>query len=260
MNKIFFISVFLCGLGANAQPQTETNKRFEYAVFTNGGDSLNYRILWPNNYDARKVYPLVLFLHGAGERGSDNKAQLTHGAGMFADSIVQYPAIVVFPQCPKDDYWPVANIEQTDSGRTFSFPQMPKMNKSLELVSLLLDWLIKEHAVDTTRIYIGGLSMGAMGTYELVSKRPELFAAAIAICGGGNEDAASSYAKHTAFWIFHGTADDVVPATHSIAMEKALKEAGGNPKITLYKNVNHNSWDSAFAEPTLLSWLFSNSK
>jgi predicted peptidase len=260
MNRAIVSAAMLCTFSAAAQPTDPFTTHYEYATFIQSGDTLLYRVMWPENYDPGKTYPLVVFLHGRGESGTNNESQLTHGANLFIQSRKAFPAIVVFPQCPSDDYWPVAEIEQLEDGRKFSFPLREIPNPSLGMVSQLIDQLVLKKPVDPSRIYVAGLSMGAMGTYELVSRKPDTFAAAIAICGGGNEAAAKTYAKNTPFWIFHGLADDVVPPAHSIAMEKALRNAGGDPKLTLYENVNHNSWDRAFAEPDLLKWLFSNSK
>lgn len=260
MNKHSLIAALLVGTSAAAQPTERILNQYESSHFYESGDTLPYRILQPKVEGAFAKYPLVLFLHGAGERGKDNTAQLSHGGALFADGIGSYPAIVVFPQCGPDDYWPLVDVAMTDQVRTFAFPQKEAMNPGLRMVSLLLDDLMRRSDVDTSRVYIAGLSMGAMGTYELVSRRPDTFAAAIAICGGGNAEAAAKYARRTPFWIFHGKEDEVVPASHSIAMEKAIKNAGGHPKLTLYEGVNHNSWDNAFAEPDLLNWLFSQSK
>lgn len=260
MNKAIFPAALLCGFTAMAQNAPEYDRYFEYAVFHESDDSLNYRIMLPDHYDTTQSYPLVLFLHGRGESGSDNEGQLTHGAALFVNNRSTYPAIVVFPQCALADYWAVRTVEQIENRKKYTFPQREEPNPGLGMVDALIDQLIARYPVDTSRIYLAGLSMGGMATFELVSRRPHTFAAAIAICGGGNEEAAASYAKHTPFWIFHGTADDVIPPSHSIAMEKAIRRAGGDPKLTLYDGVNHNSWDNAFAEPDLLKWLFSHSK
>lgn len=255
MNSLIFSGAMICSIAGFSQ-----NAAYEYAAFVQGQDSLHYRILYPKDFKESMQYPLVLFLHGAGERGNDNESQLVHGGSLFADSIESYPAIVIFPQCRPDDFWPVADIEQTGSGRIFNFPLRENPNPGLGMVSALLDSMLLAPYVDKSRIYIGGLSMGAMGTYELVSRKPDIFAAAVAICGGGNEDAATRYAENTPFWIFHGAKDDVVPVSQSEKMAAAITKAGGTPKRTIYPDANHNSWDSAFAEPGLLDWLFSQHK
>jgi predicted peptidase len=130
------------------------------------------------------------------------------------------------------------------------------MKSLLGLIAQMLD----KPYVDKHRVYVGGLSMGGMGTFELLRRKPDIFAAAFPICGGDNSLNAKIYAKKVPIWIFHGAKDDVVLADHSITMVNAIKSAGGNPRFTLYPNDNHNCWDDAFAEPYLMPWLFSNTK
>ncbi len=225
------------------------------------GDTLPYRILFPENYDTAKSYPVIFFLHGRGESGSDNEKQLTHGATLFLrDSIrKRFPAIVVFPQCSDKSYWSNVNMVSTGSStgkRSFYFipdgdPSMP-----MRMLTQLVPNIITRYKTDTGRIYVAGLSMGAMGTYELVRRLPNTFAAAIAICGGAHPSTAKQI-KNTAWWIFHGLKDDVVPPEYSRIMADALISAGAKAKATFYPTANHNSWDSAFAEPALMQWLFS---
>lgn len=224
------------------------------------GDTLNYRILYPKNYDRTKKYPLVLFLHGAGERGYDNEAQLTHGAKLFLDTQNrdQYPAIVVFPQCkPAPDYWAHMILNEKNGVRYREFPIEADPNPSLKRVMELLAKLQNEEAIDQNRLYLMGLSMGGMGTFELLSRMPHTFAAAVAICGGGNPSQVEKYAKTTSLWIFHGGKDDVVLPMYSQQMYEALRAAGANVQFTLFPDANHNSWDSTFQEKGLLGWVFS---
>lgn len=241
----------------------QVNEKFQAKTFSSGSIKLPYRILYPKSFDTAQKYPLVLFLHGSGERGSDNQKQLVHGAKLFAaDSVMEsYPAIVVFPQCPADSYW--ANIveqKQPDGSRTFDFPARSKPTPAMSAVMQLIDSLVRLSYVDRNRIYVGGLSMGGMGTFELLARRPKVFAAAFPICGGGNPKSAKRYARLVNIWVFHGTADNVVPLYHSQRMVDAIKQAKGDVRLTVYPGVGHNSWDNAFAEPELLPWLFSNRK
>ena len=254
-NSVLFASAVICGMSGFSQQAA-----YAYQQFYESGDTLHYRMLVPPDFDPSKKYPLLVFLHGAGERGNDNEAQLIHGSALFADSIREYPAVVVFPQCSADDFWPVVEVEQTETGRVFSFPERAEMNPGLRLVNHLVDSLIALPEIDKSRVYIAGLSMGAMGTYELVAKKPDTFAAAVAICGGGNENSAAKYARTTPFWILHGEEDEVVSVKHSRKMHRAISDEGGNPKLTIYPGINHNSWDPAFAEPQLLQWIFSHNK
>jgi predicted peptidase len=231
--------------------------------YTEGTDSLPYRILLPKDYDAKKKYPLVLFLHGSGERGSDNEAQLVHGSRLFLrDSIrEQYPAIVVFPQCAANSYWSNVSIV-TDSiqrKRVFQFQPAGEPTKAMELLLGLVDYLQKEYPLDKSRLYLGGLSMGGMGTFELVRRKPRLFAAAFPICGGADPETAKQMTRPN-WWIFHGAKDDVVNPIHSRLMAASLQSAGASAKLTIYPEANHNSWDAAFAEPLFMKWIFSNRK
>lgn len=234
---------------------------FKKQVYQNeNGSTLPYRILYPENYDKNQTYPLLLFLHGAGERGDDNEAQLVHGAKLFVDAEnrKKYPAIVVFPQCPKADYW--ARVDRSEDRKVWHYPFYDEPTQALGNVIQLLEKLFKEEAIDENRVYISGLSMGGMGTFELLANRPDLFAAAAPICGGGNLTLAERYAHNTDFWIFHGDADVVVPVELSRNMNNRLQNLGANVKYSEYEGVNHNSWDNAFAEPDYLKWLFSKHK
>lgn len=258
------LALLLCCFGLASFAQQD-NSAYQKKWFIKGADTLPYRILYPLNYDAKKQYPLVLFLHGAGERGSNNEAQLIHGSKLFADSATRgrYPAIVIFPQCPYTDFW--ARIKLVKPAKDSTPNQIEYLTdaapgRSMAMVNLLLDSFATEKAVDNKRIYIGGLSMGGMGTFEILWRRPNFFAAAFPICGGGNVDKATTYADKFPVWIFHGGKDPVVDPNDSRKMYAALKAAGANAKYTEYPNVKHDSWTNAFAEPELLAWLFSQKK
>lgn len=257
MNRLVIISVMLTLAGTGS---AQLISRFEARTFRNGDFTLPYRILYPKNFDSAKRYPLVLFLHGAGERGNDNAKQLTHGATLFAaDSTMEhFPAIVVFPQCPTDSYW--ANVDvvtNPDGSRSFTFPSKGKPTPPMAAVLALMDSLVNSENVDKVKVYVGGLSMGGMGTFELLARRPKMFAAAFPICGGGSPKNVNRYAKRVKLWVFHGEADNVVPLNHSQEMVDAIKRAKGDVRFSVYPGVGHNSWDNAFAEPDLLPWLFS---
>ena len=235
---------------------------YKRKYFVHNGDTLNYRILYPKDFDKGGKYPLVLFLHGAGERGSDNEAQLTHGGDLFLKEEIRenFPAIVIFPQAPKEDYWAKVTVDREVKPFEFDFRNKEEPTRSLLLVMALLNSFSAEEYVDTNRIYVGGLSMGGMGTYELLYRKPEMFAAAFAICGGADPAITESYPKGFDIWIFHGEKDDIVPPVLSREMARMINTNGGNAKLSLYPKDNHNSWDSALAEPYLLPWLFSHKK
>jgi len=223
-------------------------------------DTLRYRILYPENFDTEKTYPLVLFLHGAGERGNDNEKQLTHGSSLFLNknNRTKFPAIVIMPQCPTNDYWAQVHVDRTNYPVQLDFQFKKGPTKAMEMVLQLLKNYQKESFVNKNQTYAMGLSMGGMGTYELLARQPDRFAAAIAICGAGDPAFVSNYAKKIPLWAFHGAHDNVVAPKHSMEMVTALLNEGAFPRLTLYDFANHNSWDPAFAEPELLPWLFSN--
>jgi len=224
------------------------------------GSVLPYRILFPENYDKTHQYPLILVLHGAGERGSDNEKQLIHGGKLFVDSLTRkrYPAIVVFPQCPAESYWSSVSIEREKLPLQLTFDYTQPVTAPLKNAIALVRQLVKDEGVDTRRVYITGLSMGGMGTFEAVHRFPDMFAAALPICGGGDT---THYKKvNLPFWVFHGGDDAVVDVKYSRAMVDRLKQLKVKVKYSEYPGVNHNSWDNAFAEPDFLKWMFSNRK
>jgi predicted peptidase len=236
---------------------------FEKKEFIKRNDTLRYRIMYPLNFDRTKKYPLIVFLHGSGECGKDNSAQLTHGGEFFAKEVnrLNYPAIVIFPQCPNNSSWVnYEEINNPDNTNIFNFFPFKEPTKPMELTIKLIKQTLKESYVDKKRVYIGGLSLGGMATFEILYRYPKIFAAAIPMCGGGNPESASKYAKKVKLWVFHGAKDDVVLPKYSEKMVEAIKKVGGEVKFTLYPDANHNCWDSAFAEPNLLPWLFSNIK
>ncbi len=224
-----------------------------------GKDTLPYRILYPKNYNPENTYPILFFLHGRGESGNDNEKQLTHGGSLFAqDSIRQkFQAIVIAPQCPSDSYWANVNIKTHDDGqRSFTFRKGGKPTKAMTMLLSLVDSTSRQKQVDKSRIYCGGLSMGGMGTLELLRRRPSLFASAFAICGGDNVSNVKVY-SHIPLWIFHGANDDIVLPKFSIKIAERLRRFKALPGLTIFPDTNHNSWDATFRQPYLLPWLFS---
>lgn len=226
------------------------------------GKVLPYRILYPENYDRTKKYPVILLLHGAGERGSDNQMQLIHGSKLFLkeENRKNFPAIVIFPQCPADNFWAAAKVDRTKQPFKIEFDYAGEPNWPLVAANELVKKIAKEEAVDEKRIYISGLSMGGMGTFESVYRYPTLYAAALPICGGGNSMLYDERVKNIPFWVFHGAVDAVVSPKRSQEMVDRLKALKAKVKYTEYPGVNHNSWDNAFAEPDYLKWMFEQKK
>ncbi|WP_428330508.1 prolyl oligopeptidase family serine peptidase [Mucilaginibacter sp.] len=262
--KILSAILFVCllvPLLVNAQGHPSFDRG---SFISTKGDTLPYRILFPVNFDPTKKYPLILVLHGAGERGNNNESQLIYGTQLFmTDTIRQkYAAIVIYPQCPANSYWSNVKIEPDSATKKLKFifqkdgPPTAAMRGLLGLVDEFLD----KPYVNKHKVYVGGLSMGGMGTFELIGRKPNVFAAAFAICGGDNTLNAKKYAKKVPVWVFHGQKDSVVPYEHSESIVAAIKEAGGTPKYTLYPNDDHNSWNDAFKEPDLIPWLFTHTK
>jgi predicted peptidase len=212
---------------------------------------LPYRLYEPFHTSQSSKIPLLIFLHGAGERGTDNLKQLKHGAKEFTTDDFQkkYPWFVIAPQCrPEHKWcevdWSAASVEQP-------------ANPGAEMTALfeLIDKFISTHAVDRERIYLTGLSMGGFGTWDAIARRPHFFAAAVPICGGGDVKTAPTI-KGLPIWVFHGGADPVVPVELSRKMVAAIKAAGGEPKYTEYEGVAHDSWTQTYKNDELFQWLF----
>lgn len=228
--------------------KAQSTTLFDKLVFKNGGESLPYRLLKPVNPGVKEKFPLVIFLHGAGERGTDNEAQITHIKDLFLDSRNRgkHPCYVLAPQCPKGVMW----AEHNKDG---SMKENP--TETMQLVIDLMEKITREFPIDETRIYITGVSMGGYGTWDLMARFPETFAAAVPICGGGDARTASTI-EHIPVWAFHGALDEVVSPKRSRAMITAIQKAGGHPGYTEYPDIGHNSWVRAYQEPHLLPWLF----
>ncbi|MCX7800473.1 MAG: alpha/beta fold hydrolase [Fimbriimonadales bacterium] len=221
--------------------------RFEHRAFTaHNGVVLPFRLVRPAT--GTRNAPLVVFLHGMGERGSDNEAQLFHGRAFFL-RLAEKGATVVVPQCPGDGWW--ANLQWKGGPKIGSRPS-PSGAAVLQMLTIL----IRELGSDRDRVVLGGLSMGGFGTFDLVARRPGLFAAAFPICGGG-DPATAPRMKGVSFWVFHGAKDPVVPVVASRVMVDALRNAGAEVRYTEYPEAQHDSWTPAFAEPELADWILS---
>jgi predicted peptidase len=191
---------------------------------------LHYWVILPDGFVETEKYPLVLFLHGAGERGEDLEMVKKHGPFRKLAERAE-PVILVAPQCPKEAWW------------------------SAEALEKLLDQVERDYRVDKKRVYLTGLSMGGFGTWALAAAEPKRFAAILPICGGGNPAEASKL-KKIPMWVFHGDQDKTVPLQKSQEMVDAVIKAGGEPKFTIYPGVGHDSWTRAYADPAVYDWLF----
>ena len=193
-----------------------------------------YLLYLPEDYDkdTDKRWPLVMFLHGMGERGNElNKVKLLGPPRFVADGR-EFPFILISPQCHDDLFW----------------------NDETDMLGAMLDEVEAKYRVDNNQILLTGLSMGGYGTWAFAAKQPNRFAAIAPICGGGNiKDA--PIIKDIPMWVFHGDKDDVVELSKSQEMVDAVKAAGGNPKFTVYQGVGHNSWDNAYADGEFWKWF-----
>ena len=244
------IAAALLGLPARASaqpaaasaPSPQMAKQFQFTRTEQL--KVNYLLFLPKGYDAKaeERWPLILFLHGAGERGSDVWKVATHGPGKYAAAHSDFPFILVSPQCPERQIW------------------------SKEVLLRLLDEITATNLVDTNRIYLTGLSMGGYGTWDLGLTYPEQFAAIAPICGGGQKISLllSRQDKWAALqalgvWAFHGAKDPVVPLEESQRMVDTLKQEGlPDVKLTVYPEAQHDSWTEAYKNPALYEWLLNH--
>lgn len=196
---------------------------------------MQYLIYLPDEYDEKESWPLLVFLHGAGERGDNLQKVKIHGPPKLIDGGKKFPFIVASPQCPAEEWW------------------------QSQQLSALVDDLVEKYKVDEDRIYITGLSMGGFGTWGLASYEPHRYAAIAPICGGGEAYRTRRF-PHLPVWAFHGAKDFVVPLERSQMMIDALKKHGGKPKFTVYPEAEHDSWTETYENPELYEWLLSQKR
>ena len=243
MQRVFLVWTAMAVLGGmgcasvSKQPRALTGQHPQ--SFVKEGDEktrVNYLLYIPEIYPkSRKRWPLVLFLHGAGERGNDLEKVKMHGPPkLVAKEGKEFPFILVSPQCPTGGWW---------SG-----------DREITALNALLDDIVARYRVDVDRIYVTGLSMGGFGAWRLALDYPDRFAAIAPICGGG-DPARAERIKHLPVWVFHGAKDNTVPLRASEAMVAALKKAGGNVRFTVYPDAGHDSWTETYNNPELYKWL-----
>ncbi len=198
---------------------------------------LDYLLYLPEGYEDKEAWPLIVFLHGVGERGENIDAVRRQGLPKMIDAGKQLPFVVVSPQCHRRFWWPQIGRE----------------------VMTLVDEIIETHKVDPSRVYLTGLSMGGYGTWSVGCMFPERFAAILPICGGGEPFIAETL-KDTPVWAFHGDADPVVPLRESQRMVDAINRAGGNARLTIYPGVGHDAWTQTYSNDAVYEWLLSHRK
>lgn len=219
-------------------------------TYTNADTVLPYRLILPDNYDSTKNYPMVLFLHGAGERGNDNELQLFHCVQYIYDNVPE-DCIIVAPQCPAGQQW----VDTPWANGSYSVTDVPESNE-LKAVVELIDQLKDTYSIDSDRVYATGISMGGFGTWNLMMRHNDVFAAAIPVCGGADPSMAE-VVMYTPIFTFHGDADPVVPVSGTREMVKAIKDAGGTLiEYIEYPGAEHGIWNDAFATEGLLEKLF----
>ena len=225
------LTALACCLALAADPTagTQTPAHLDVQVPVH----LDYLLYLPADYEKQPSWPLILFLHGAGERGSDLEMLKKQALPKSIASGKQYPFIIVSPQCPKDKFW-----------------------EPFELIALL-DAVSAKYHVDQDRVYLTGLSMGGFGSWRLAAYAPERFAAMAPICGGG-EIVLARRLKSLPIWAFHGAKDPVVPVDMSERMVDAVNAKGGQAKLTIYPEAMHDSWTESYANPELYEWFLSN--
>ena len=211
------------GVQTSAQLNTQVKVQFGYLLYL------------PKDYEKQASWPLMLFLHGAGERGDDLEVVKKHGPPKLIAAGKEFPFIVISPQCPKDRWW-----------------------EPIELVALL-DEISGKHKVDPDRIYVTGLSMGGFGSWRLAAYAPDRLAAIAPICGGGESYWAKQFV-HLPVWAFHGAKDTGVPLERSQEMFEALKKNGGDPKLTIYPDAGHDSWTATYDNPEFYEWLLARKR
>lgn len=255
---LILIAVAFVSACAVAQDVAVTIDAYKKCIYAVGADTLRYRELIPENPN-KSQYPLVVFLHGSGERGIDNEKQLVHGAQMFLNPVnrKKYPAYVVFPQCPEDGFWAYDNDIVTYNPD--EMPILDEPTKWIKLVRGLVTKYVNDGNVDPNRVYIVGLSMGGMAVFDLAERYPTMWAAAVAICGSINP-ARLDKCRSVKFRIFHGDADTSVPVEASRKAYLKLKKIGADVDYVEFPGCGHGSWNPAFCMPDFMKWIFGQSK
>lgn len=219
------------------------------------GNPRRYVVYVPREYDPAQTWPLIVFLHGAGERGDDGLAQTEVGIGTairrHAD---RFPCLVLMPQCPDS-----VKIPDNPNPKEIEKVIGKILCEFMDHIETAYDQTLKNYSVDPSRVYLTGISMGGFGTWILGARHHDRYAAIMPICGGGLKDDASKLAT-LPVWAFHGTDDSVVPADESRKMVKAVREAGGKVQYTEFPGVDHNSWDPAYDDEKAIRWLLNQKK
>ncbi|MEM7201695.1 MAG: dienelactone hydrolase family protein [Planctomycetota bacterium] len=232
---------------------TATSQHYAECRLQATAEVTRFRLMRPAALRAGQRLPAVLFLHGSGQRGSDNVAQLRHLPTWLAEPEARqrFPCFVIAPQCPSGASW--IRGDRADLQTVTLIDVTP--TAALHTALAALRQTMADEPIDPQRVYLTGISMGGFGAWGLAQHVPDLFAALAPICGGGDVRRAAALAA-LPVWAFHGAGDDVVPVGHSRRMIEAVRSAGGAPRYTELPGVGHASWDAAYYESGLLPWLF----
>jgi len=254
MKKLIHTIVLISFLHTMSSCQKQTTTLFDKYIYDNKTTQLPYNLHKPN-IEQGKEYPLILYFHGAGERGSDNEINLKNGIQNFVNehNLKHNPCFILVPQCNKQYRW----VETDWNALSHSLPT--EMSIPMSATMELLFQIIETYPIDVNRIYVTGLSMGGYASWDIITRYPNLFAAAMPICGGGDETKAKNI-SHIPIWAFHGTNDKVVFPVRSINMVDAINKYGGNAKLTLYENMEHNVWTITYSNQEIIDWLFEQYK
>ena len=225
---IFFLIILLTAMIKQISAQNQTKEKAKIVRKT----TMHYLLWLPSDYkkDKTKTFPILIFLHGSGERGDSLELIKKHGPPSFVENHPDFPFITISPQCPKGKRW---NTEE---------------------LQIMLEKLQKKYRIDPTRIYLTGLSMGGFGTWAWACSYPDQFAAIAPVCGGGDIQFAGTL-KNTPVWAFHGDVDPVVPVKRTIEMVEAVNAKEGSARMTIYPEVGHDSWVNAYNDQELYKWL-----
>ena len=259
MRRTLHTLILLAGMSMSTFP-SEAFSEQEFGVgeiaFTGGKyekEKFAYLILSPLKVEDGKDYPLLFFMHGAGERGNDVQKLLPHLPTQMCreEWLEEFPCFMVIPQCRDGEQW----VDQA-WGEKKSVPIEETPTDQMAMAMSVLDRSLKTLPIDKTRVYLTGLSMGGYGSWELAMRRPNLFAAVAPVCGGGDETQAAIL-KNIPVWAAHGDSDTVVWPVRSRTMVEAIRKAGGNVKYTEYPGIGHNSWTKFYADRNgVIPWLF----
>jgi predicted peptidase len=261
---IIFQSILLVLiLGCSNKPEYDMDliNKFQPRIYKKNWfrKSWVYRLYVPENYNPKEKYPLILYLHDGGPKGNDNRAQINKTVEWLIQPSFQSKnkSFIMVPQCPKSSKW-VNTRDKKLPYVNYNQDEIPESHVMKMLINEIKN-LRKEFSIDKKRTYVIGYSMGGSGTWDIITRYPDFFAAAVPVAGASDPSKAQQIV-HMPIWAFHGRKDHIAPVENTRAMIGALKKYGSDCKFTEYENVKHNSWHNAYADQEMITWLFSQRK